>query len=201
MKRSCFYIVLFIFIIGFMFCREALAQKKALHLSGIMQGDPPLAVINGDVVKKGDKVGDFEVKEIGNDFVKLGAGGEEVVLRVTGMNDESKQEFEEVEKKRLKQVEEIAERTRDNTDYDEICAYAQNAILSRLKAPGIARFSVCDKRTVRQAGAGEYLVYGIVAAQNSYGAMGQSEWQVLLKKDVSQKYVVKKMGLANSFMR
>lgn len=101
-----------------------------------------------------------------------------------------------------KQAEEVNKRLRaDSTDYDEICIYAHAAVRSQLKSPSSAQFSYCDKNTVKNIAPGEYLLSGTVDSENSYGGMGRNEWQVLLKKDLLQDYVLKDIAISEFFIR
>ncbi len=59
-----------IFFINQILILNSLAQSN-LEVSGIMMGDKPVAVVNGEMVKKGDKIGDYEVIKIEEDFVEF----------------------------------------------------------------------------------------------------------------------------------
>ncbi|MBN1354051.1 MAG: hypothetical protein JW994_05250 [Candidatus Omnitrophica bacterium] len=58
--------------------------NELVKLNGIMYTTKrPLAVINGAVWGEGEAIGDYRIKEIKNDFVKLVSGDREFILRLT----------------------------------------------------------------------------------------------------------------------
>lgn len=69
-------LVLFFHHSGFVFA------EPELIVTGITQGGEPLAVVNGKVVKKGDKVGEAEVTTVGQDFVSFKIGNEVITKHI-----------------------------------------------------------------------------------------------------------------------
>src|SRR3989339_542410 len=110
--------------------------------------------------------------------------------------EEYMEEKEATEKAKEKQLEEYKKRRySDSTNYEEICLYAKAAVLSNLKSPSKANFSVCDKNTVSQKTIGEYEVFGYVDANNPMGGQMRSDWYVVLKVDLLNKYVLKDIDI------
>lgn len=61
--------------------KEKMDINEMVKLSGIMfTSENPLAVINDDTRRVGDKVGDFTIVEIGETFVRVSSGDEEYVV-------------------------------------------------------------------------------------------------------------------------
>jgi hypothetical protein len=52
-----------------------------LEISGIVMGDPPMAIVGGEVVKVGDNIGNYKVQEIQRDSVKFRDTQGEVIIK------------------------------------------------------------------------------------------------------------------------
>lgn len=69
MKRIAIFI-----LIVLIFSISTSTANPSLEVTGIMLGSEPLAVVDGKVVKKGDKIGEIEVLNIGKNFVEFQDG-------------------------------------------------------------------------------------------------------------------------------
>jgi len=57
--------------------------NEAIRLNGIMYtAEAPLAVINNNIWNEGENIGKFIIQEIGEDFVRISARGQEFVIRL-----------------------------------------------------------------------------------------------------------------------
>lgn len=56
---------------------------KTIELTGIMYNpEAPRAVINGSIWGEGEYIGEFEILEIGKDFLRVASGGRESTLKL-----------------------------------------------------------------------------------------------------------------------
>jgi hypothetical protein len=107
-KIAIFIVIFTLPIHGFVFARPN------LKVGGVVAGDKPMAIVNGELVKEGDVISGAKVEKIGNNFVKFKYENEYIVeyLGGGGSNTASKEPLK-VEKK----VEKPEER---KTYYEEL---------------------------------------------------------------------------------
>lgn len=57
--------------------------EELIQFTGIMYTqEEPLAVVNGEILSKGENIGEFKILEIGKNFLKIGSNEEEFILKL-----------------------------------------------------------------------------------------------------------------------
>ena len=74
-------IILGVFLTNYILISVSVAQQD-LEIAGIIYDEKPVAIINGKVVKEGDKLGEAQVIKIGSDFVNFKIGGETITKQL-----------------------------------------------------------------------------------------------------------------------
>jgi len=93
---------------------DVLEEKFALEVTGIIFGENPIVIINGELLKQGDVLDNFKVEEIGQDYVRLWINGKSVVKALAGKSDvDREEEFRAYQDRMVKRDQAIAEIKRD----------------------------------------------------------------------------------------
>ncbi len=118
-------IILILILSELAISNQVFAQYN-LEITGIMQGEEPLAVVDGKVVKKGDKIGEIEIVAVGRDFVHFKIGDETVtrylakiektVVSPVEKNKNIEQNYSMVDYKAQTQLEENIQKAQEYVD-------------------------------------------------------------------------------------
>jgi hypothetical protein len=93
-------ITVFILVIMF-FSQHPAFPGSDLEVGGVFHSDKPKAVVDGNLVGEGDKIGEAEIVEIGQDYVKF-KRGDTVITKDVGektFKSKAKGKFEEFKEK------------------------------------------------------------------------------------------------------
>lgn len=63
--------------------------EDQLKVSGIVMGDPPMAIVGGQALMVGEKVGRYKIMAIGTDSVKYRGPGGKIVVKKISKEDEN----------------------------------------------------------------------------------------------------------------
>lgn len=68
---------------------QAPPAEDPLKVSGIVMGDPPMAIVGGQALVVGEKVGRYKIMAIGTDSVKYRGPGGKIVIKKISKEDEN----------------------------------------------------------------------------------------------------------------
>lgn len=83
--------LILLILMTFVFIVPVFSQDEA-EVTGIIETKEPMAIVNGEIVKEGDVIGELEIVEIGENYVKFNNGYEVFIKRLGQDVEEEKKD-------------------------------------------------------------------------------------------------------------